>query len=181
MFKKSLFATLLLFSNLSSAQSMELNAGLVSVGGHLLAQGVLDKNGNYRIDGEMAPELGVFVIDGLEAFARFRLSGPLHVNASPNYEPAPLRYGASLGLRYFWDAGACFYPYTGLLLGADAVATLEQRYWSVEIPLGVMISLNESVGMTIGAAVRAEMTFYDTVAPSLLYFPFGIFGIKAIF
>lgn len=160
------------------AQNMDLSAGRITIGGHILSQGVFDKNGNFRLDAEMAPEIGVFVMDGLETFVRLRLSGPLVVNAPSTYEAKPLRFGGDLGVRFYWDTGTCFYPYAGFALGVDALGTLNTRYWSLEIPAGVMLSVNDSIGITLSAAFRAEATFYDHAAPSLFYFPFGIFGVK---
>ena len=163
------------------AEGIDLSQWRMSAGGSALFQFVVDKNKNTRFDAEFSPEFGVYLIDGLEAFVRLRLSGPLAVNATRGYEAQPITYGASLGAQYFFDTGSVFYPYIGVSLGADAHGSLTNRSWTVEVPAGVMIAINNNLGLTIGVAVRSETTFFDFASPSVVYLPFGIFGLKGFF
>lgn len=180
--KKRIIALLtFLMPAVSFAEDMNLEAFRISASGAGLTQIVVDKNRNMRVDVEVAPEVGVFVYEGLEVFGRLRLTGPIFVNAASSFQQNPITFGASLGARYFLDTGTSFYPYAGMSLGVDAVETLGARYWTFEIPIGVMVALNESVGLTLGAAFKTETTFFDNISPSLFYFPMGIFGVKALF
>jgi hypothetical protein len=69
----------------------------------------------------------------------------------------------------------------GGAIGVDVVGPLIQRYWTLEIPVGLMIQIHDNLGLTLGAAMRYETTFFDFAAPAVVYFPFGIFGLKAFF
>src|SRR5687768_10428840 len=144
-----IFTLMMFIPSVLLAEGMDLKRMRMSLSGTSVAQVVVDKNRNTRVDVEIAPEFGIFVWDGLETFVRARVSGPLFVDAVSAYQPKHIAFGASLGVRYFYDTGTMFYPFAGMSLGVDAVSDFSNRFWTFELPVGVMIALSNSFGVTL--------------------------------
>ena len=135
-----------------------LKQGTMTFGGSARMPITWDGFGNTEIKLNALPAFGYFVVDQLELAVGITVGGTLYQSEFVRSAREPLRWGAHVGLRYFFKMKQAFYPFLGVSVGAD-VAELRFRsanIW-VEIPMGVLFFIQENWALQFGAPLR--MTF----------------------
>lgn len=169
-------------SGVFAYSDLDVSAGTMTLGGALSFPMRFNKAqpGSF-VDVNVSPEFGYFVIDGLElaigaTYARNLWSG------SPNFQ-AQNNWGVKAGLDYYFDLGSPAFPF----LGAQGWFEWHGDGTDIQIyiPLGVLVSLNEYVGVSFAIPVKVGFAAGKSEASrngyAFVSLDPGYLGLKAFF
>ncbi len=127
-----------------------------------------------------SPSFGGFVIRNL------LLEGSLNVKVGLGdlYDKTSKVVGFSFGLQYLFNFRSIVVPYLGFRLGPGfSIPTPGDTSTSLTfgVPAGILISLNERVGLLIGSELTVAVGVGGPQKGTLLSFPFGYLGVNAYF
>ena len=136
-------------------------------------------NGQSGFRLEVSPHFGVFVADGFELFFATAIVvpfGDLYGNAAKNI-------GFFFGLRYVFDLGGRVLPYLGIAFGPDFIVPERgntQAFFGFNLPLGILIALNQHVAINVGLAPSFAFGVSD-VRGAMIRIPMAFLGVDAFF
>lgn len=127
-----------------------------------------------------SPSFGGFVIKNL------LLEGSLsaRIGLGDLYESVPKTVGFAFGLQYLFNFRSIVIPYLGFRFGPDFAiprqgSTLASLGFS--IPAGILISLNERVGLLIGTELSIDVGVSGAAKGTTISLPIGYLGVNAYF
>jgi hypothetical protein len=127
-----------------------------------------------------SPSFGGFVIKNL------LLEGTLsaRIGLGDLYDNVPKTVGFSFGIQYLFNFRSIVIPYLGFRFGPDFAipqqgSTLASLGFS--IPAGILISLNERVGLLIGTELAIDVGVSGAARGTTISLPIGYLGVNAFF
>jgi hypothetical protein len=123
------------------------------------------------------PSFGYFIIDGLEVVGNVGVD----LSFGDLYTDSDIPIWFTVGARYVIDLGMIIYPYAGAQVGMrfDIPNEGDTTKWLLlDVPLGVMLALNEHVALDLGARVDVGI-YLDDPGMTQLMVPIGYFGVEA--
>jgi len=173
-----LLASLALCSSPSSAEGLVLEHGTMALGGKIAFPFEVDYRGETKWKFEFEPTFDYFVSQN------FSLGGGVHFTTTPIDSAAtqkgPLVWGFHGGFKYYQRFTDSIVGFTGfgLNLTQNDMALVSVR-WGFEVPIGLLVSLNENIALVFNVPVRVacrSTTFFN----KLIINP-GYFGVSAFF
>ncbi len=127
-----------------------------------------------------SPSFGGFVIKNL------LLEGHLttRVGLGDLYTNVPKTVGFGFGIQYLFNFRSIVIPYLGFYFGPDFAIPRQgntQASISFSIPAGILISLNERVGLLIGTELSIDVGLTDGARGTTISLPIGYLGVNAYF
>lgn len=134
----------------------------------------------------ISPMAGYFVADGLELAAKVGFGfyfGEMYDSDEYDRNADSISFG--VGARYFIDLERCIVPYVGAAFGMNFLlpkgeAADVKKSLAVEVPLGLMIALNEHIAIDLGIMATYIFSLEDE-GGSTLSIPVGYMGVQAFF
>lgn len=174
---------------MSRAESIDMSAGTMELGGTASLRMVWDRKFKWGQDGsenfsvgvQLNPHLGVFLTEGFEMSLEGIVEKGLY-ESNPLYQVVSgIRWGALLGMRYFFDTDTVISPYLGVALGLTAwnKPNKDTITGLGRFPIGILIALNEHVGVNIGIPV--DVTYGIVSRVIRVELPVGYLGVMAFF
>jgi len=159
-----------------------LRPGTMSLAGAVKAPLSFDTMGHTSLGLEFTPEWSYFPLRGFEFSIGLLLAGGIAAEPIEYQQYGPLRWGAKFGTRYYFDVGQIFFPFVGVSFGADIVSNFVQsfHFW-VEIPAGLLIMLNEHVGLQVGAPLKINVVPPLRLGVGRFEWTPGYLGVQAFF
>jgi hypothetical protein len=155
----------------------------MSLGGSARLPLKWDVNGNLSAGVEIVPQVSYFFFDQWELMFSAKFNGSFYQNELVRTPKEPLRWGAQLGVNYYFDLGLGFYPYAGLAVGADmADFKPTSSRLSLEIPVGLAFVVGEHLMIQVGAPLKMIFEGYGvtTGSPNFEWSP-GYVGARVLF
>lgn len=138
-----------------------LSQGSMSIGGAGRMPLKWDSYGNMSSRIEALPSFSIFIFDQVELNAAIRVSGTLSQDENVRTPKEPLRWGAQLGVNYYFDFGVGIHPYIGFAAGADmADFKPASANLFIEVPMGLAFNVSDRFMLQVGAPVRVSFEGY---------------------
>lgn len=167
-------------ASLVTEQPFVLPKGTMSVGGHVLVVPSFDGNLGHRLDVEIHPTFGYFLIDNLE------LQTGISIQATPASSAPELqgllmpRWGIDAGLAYYFDCQKVF-VYTAAKVGYRATGKFFDNTLDGTIAGGVLVPLTGSLALDFQVPFQLSYTLSGTDGVLGYRIPVGFAGIRGYF
>jgi len=182
---KFVFLSLLIFVgalNAHSSVSLKHSAGTLSAGGVFTFPVEWDPVHNASLFVNLTPEVGFFLSDNFELILKGRLTTLIHnARLELGIKESHWRWGLGLGFLYLFDVPWPVIPFLGFSAGYEMAAfALSTIGMDFDIPVGVLVPLNEHVALNFGITTRVSLVAQLKIFDKLRIEP-GCFGITAFF
>ena len=163
---------------------LKTTAGTLMLGGNLsLSANILvPESGSLKTGGGISidPNVGIFVANHLCLRGELTLGRPfgdLAVNPVTDL-------GLAVGLLGYPNLGTFGAIYAGGLLGFELgipeTGSMSKRVY-LTIPFGVLVALNEHLGLDVGLRINASVNLYDNYNYGFVSTALGYFGLQGFF
>src|SRR5688572_20794601 len=96
-----------------------LTKGSVSVGGSAALPLKWDTFGNLVVRTDVSPSASYFFSDNWELMGALRIQGTVYQSEFVRDLREPVRYGAQIGVNYYFDLANGFFPFIGIGAGFE--------------------------------------------------------------
>jgi opacity protein-like surface antigen len=163
----------------SMSMSLTLNKHTMNAGGRLAFPMSIDRDNEFKLQLNIAPFFGIFLIDNLELRQKFELETVV-LPSPKNRVRAPVLWGTSTVAIYYFDTSSRLFPYVGAGLG---IKVMDWNLFSLniawEVPAGTLIELNENLALDIGLVIEGLMSL-RSAAEKVSFTP-AFFGFRYFF
>ena len=163
----------------SMSMSLSLSKHTMNGGGRLAFPMSIDRENEFKLQLNIAPYFGIFLIDNLELRQKFELETVV-ISSPRNIVSAPVLWGTSTVAIYYFNTSFRLYPYVGGGLGIKIMDwNLFSLNFAWEIPVGTLIELNENMALDVGLVIEGLMSL-RSAAEKVSFTP-AFFGFRYFF
>jgi len=133
----------------------------------------------------VTPGFGIFVANHFALQFDLTLSG----GVGTSYSSSPFTVGADVGIGVYPTLGSFGALYVRVLAGpsyssypaTSGLSAYSGTAFSLSVPFGILIALNQHVGLDLGMRLNLTVRFYPGSSMFYLNLPVGYFGVQAFF
>jgi hypothetical protein len=169
-----------LWASLINADSLNLAACKINFAGSISFPIKITRHDEFYFGVKISPSFGIFIKDSLEQRVQFSLNANYIFSKQERVIKTPVFWDISWATLYYFQTHSRFRPYIG---GGVGVGFMDMNLHSINIlfdmPVGVLIELNQSLALDIGIPLRIRASpraFFDSVE-----LPLGVIGLRYFF
>lgn len=172
--------SLLTASSVFCEKNEGLEQGSWHIGGNISMPIKWVRGGDPVIKLKGSPQLGYFVLNGLELELKLAAEGDIY-RKNASFTEDPLRIGVGVGLTYYLNFGWPVQPYLGanILLDTNWKKFGESLLIHYNFPIGVLVPINKNISISISAPLTVTWQVFAGF-DDFSWDPFTI-GVEAFF